>query len=263
MIKCCYIIAIKKEFVMENKENKPQINESNAAKRLEGLGVSMDENIHLESDKAVKGSFWGNIWYRNKWAIIIGSIMLVTVIVLCFALCGKDTPELNVMYVGPTYMVNNAESCAQRLNEIYAEYEDEIGFPTLVYQSEEERERLKKEAPERLLNESENLNALNQFQMQAMGGEIVIYLIDPALYMHLEGACTKISDVLGYELSDELMYNDYAVNFSKTDFAKYFDEFDALPENTIVCIVKTAFTSDENYSSSCELFKKIVEFQAP
>lgn len=244
-------------------ENKNEVNEqSNAAKRLEGLGVSMDENIHLESDKAVKGDFWGNIWYRNKWAIIIGAVALVMLIILCFALCGKETPDLNIMYVGPVYMVDKADSIEARLKELYPDYEGEIGFPTLIYQSEEERERLAKEDPERLMPVKENQNALAQFQMQAMGGEMVIYLIDPSLYENIEGACLDISELLGYELDAELVYNEYAINFSKTDFAKYFDEFSTLPEDTIMCVVKTQFTDDDNFSSSVELFKKIVAFEA-
>ncbi len=250
---------------MENQENNQQT-ESNSAKRLKMLGDSMEEDIHKESDKEVKGDFWGNVWYRNKWAIIFGGIGLVILLVLCLTLCGKEKTDMSIMYVGPEYLVHKAEGINEKFEMITDDYNDDgevnSSFPTLVYQTPEQIEKLKKENPEKIIPAKDNNNALAQFQTQVMGGEIVIYLIDPNLYENLANASQDVSEILGYELSSDMMYNDNAVYFAKTDFAKYFEEFSSIPEDTIMCVIKTVGTDEDFYNSSVDMFKKIIEFKA-
>ena len=255
---------------MENNENKhtPAPNESNSAKRMRLLGDSTSEDIHLESDAEVKGSFWDNIWYRNKWAIIFGSIALVMLIILGFTLCSDEDEDMNIMYVGPEYVLHKVEDMKADLSLICEDYDEDgeikINFATLVHQSPEQREELLKNSPDKLITPSANSEALGQFEMQTMSGELVIYLIDPYLYdrrLKGSGACVPVSEILGYELSDALLYDEGAVRFGKTDFATYFDSFDILPADTLMCVVKTVNTDSELYENSIDLFKSIVEFE--
>lgn len=252
---------------MENQENKNiEINESNSAKRLKMLGDSTSEEIHKESDKDVKGDYFANVWYRNKWAIILGAVGIVIFIILCFTLCGQEKTDVSVMYVGPEYLVHKAEGLNEKFEMLSDDYngdgEIHTSFPTLVYQTPKQVEILKNESPEKIIPAKDNNNALGQFQTQVMGGELVIYLIDPDLYENLAHASQKISDVLGYELSDDMMFNDSAVYFAKTDFAKYFTEFGALPEDTIMCVIRTIGTDSDYYDASVDMFKRIIEFKA-
>lgn len=251
---------------MENQKNNEQLNESNSAKRIKMLGGSMDEEIHKESDKEVKGDFWANVWYRNKWAIILGVIGLVILLLLCLTLCGKEKTDMAIMYVGPEYLVHKAEGINEKFEMLGDDYngdgEINTSFPTLVYQTPEQVEQLKKEDPQKIVPAKENNDALGQFQTQVMGGEIVLYLIDPSLYENLDHASQKISDVLGYELDADMMYNENAVYLFKTDFANYFEELSSLPRDTIMCVIKTVGTDNDFYASSVDMFKKIIEFKA-
>ena len=247
-------------------ENK-NINESNSAKKLKMLGENMSEDIHLESDKEVKGDFWGNIWYRNKWAIIFGAIGLFILIVLCFSLCGKKGTDVNVMYVGPEYLVHKAEDMADSISRVASDYNEDgiinASFPTLVYQSPDQQQTLKKEDPSKLISAKDNNDALGQFEAQIMSGEICIYLIDTYLYeLRAKPACINASEILGYEPALELKYDDSALYFQKTEFAKYFESFESIPDDTLICVVKTVGTDGEVFEESCDTFKGIMNFKA-
>ena len=75
-------------------------------------------------------------------------------------------------------------------------------------------------------------------------------------------ACVPLWDVLGYECDESLKYDEKAIYFCKTDFAIYFDEFDDVPQDTLMCVVKTINTDDDFFADSCDYFKRIVEFKA-
>ncbi len=260
---------------MENNENKntlPEQNESNSAKRLRMLGDSTSEDIHLKSDEAVKGSFWGNLWYQGKWAIILGGIALVMLIILGFTLCHDSSRDMNIIYVGPNYDVSYAENVTamnEKLSLICPDYDGDgeiiVNSPNIIYKSPEQLEAYKKQNPNRDLSAMERANAeaYNQFASQIMSGELAIYLIDPYLYENMaKQACVPLAEVLGYETDEGLKYDDKAIYFSKTDFAIYFDEFDEIPADTLMCVVKTVNTDDDFFADSCDYFKRIVEFSA-
>lgn len=256
---------------MENNENRhtPEPTESNSARRIRLLGDTSSEDIHLKSDAEVKGSFWDNIWYRNKWAIIFGAIALVMFIILGFTLCGDEPEDLNIMYVGPEYVLHKVELMSGDLALVCDDYdgngEVKINFATLIHQSPQQREEYAKNNPEKLIAPNANKEALGQFEMQTMSGELVIYLIDPYLYdlrLKGSGACVPVSEILGYEPSERLTYDKGALYFSKTDFATYFDSFDVLPMDTLICVVKTVNTDSDMYANSVDMFKSIVEFKA-
>ena len=258
---------------MENNENKhlTEQNESNSAKRLRMLGDTTSEDIHLKSDDEVKGSFWANLWYQRKWAIIIGGITLLLLIGLTFTLCHDTKSDMNIIYVGPNYdlsLPDKLEAMNQKLELICPDYDGNgevvVNSPTLIYKSPEQLEAYKKANPNRDLSAMDKANndAYNQFAGQIMSGELAIYLIDPYLYNQMaKTACVPLAEILGYECDDRLKYDDKAIYFCKTDFAIYFDEFDDVPSDTLMCIVKTINTDDDFFADSCDYFKKIVEFE--
>lgn len=259
---------------MENNENKniiPEQNESNSAKKLRMLGDDMNESIHLESDKAVKGKLWENIWYRHKWAIILGGIALIMLLILCLTMCRTEKKDINIMYVGPEYNVSNVENIdamEEKLALICPDYDEngevEVSIPSLIYKSPDQLDKYKEENPDFDMSAmlSANNEALETFSAQIMSGELTVYLIDPYLYeLQAKQACVPISEILGYEADSELLYDEKAVYFSKTDFAQHYSEFDILPEDTLICVVKTVATDDELLQNSCDFVKKIIEFE--
>ena len=254
-----------------NKNNTPEQNESNSAKRIRMLGDNMSESIHLKSDAEVKGDFWANIWYRNKWAIIFGSIAVVMIIILCITLFNRAENDMKIMYAGPKYLVNDVPVMNEKLSQICSDYDENgevtIAFPTVTYLNEKQREEVKKDifdAYERAKIDSANIDALNQFELQLMSGEVVIYLLDPELYeLKAKNMCISLKDVLGHEVSSQIRYDDNAIYFAKTDFAKYFSDFKALPADTVMCVAgKSVSVDEELLEDSKDFFKRIVEFKA-
>jgi hypothetical protein len=250
---------------MENNEN--NIQESNSLRKLKMLGGSTSENIHLESDKEVKGDFWSNLWYQHKWAIILGSIAVIMLVVLIFMLANDKKEDLNIMYVGPEPVIHKVEEMSEKLSNICDDYDGDgeivLNFPTLIYQTDAQRQKLKDTHPEKLITPQANSDALGQFQAQLMSGALTIYLLDPELYeQSAKSLCVPISEILGdtSTLKDGIVYDDRAINFSKTTFAIRYDEFDILPSDTVMCVVKTVNTDSDLFENSCDFFKSIVEF---
>lgn len=250
---------------MENNEN--NIQESNSLKKLKMLGESTTEEIHLKSDSEVKGNFWANLWYQHKWAIILGSIAVIMLVILIFMLANDKKEDVNIIYVGPEPVIHKVGEMTEKLNLICDDYDGDgeivLNFPTIIYQNEEQREKLKDTHPEKLITTQANAEALGQFQAQLMSGALIIYLLDPELYeSSAKPLCVPLSEILGDTsgLDEGLLYDDRAINFSKTTFAIRYEEFDILPSDTVMCIVKTVNTDKELYANSCDLFKSIVEF---
>lgn len=255
---------------MDNKDKETEgVLESNSAKRLKMLGDDISEDIHLESDKTVKGDFWANVWYRNKWAIIFGAIAVVLVVILCFTLCGREKTDIKIMYVGPEKLHsedNDASALSSKFSLLCEDYdgngEISLSVPSITCQGDKKRAELEQNEPNKVLSDKANKENLQQFETQIMTGEFVIYLIDAELYeLKAKIASVKMSEVLGYEPSTEIKYDDKAIYFSKTAFAQHFTEFEALPEDTLLCVVRTETTDKELFENSCDYVKKIIEFK--
>lgn len=253
-----------------NNANIPEQNESNSAKRIRMLGDSMSESIHLESDADVKGDFWANVWYRNKWAIIFGSIGAIMLIVLFILVANRSKNDMKIMYTGPEYVLAKVEGMTDKLTQLCPDYDENgevsVALPTITYLNEEQREKVKTDivdAYDRAKIDSANIESLNQFELQLMSGDIVIYLLDPELYeLKAKSVCLPLSEVLGYEVSDEIKYDESAIVFSKTDFAIYFDDFDKLPADTVMCVAGKSINVNSDFlEDSKDFFKKIVEFK--
>ena len=259
---------------MENNENKnivPEQNESNSAKRIRMLGGETSENIHLESDKAVKGNFWENVWYRHKWAIILGGAALAMILILCLSMCRTEKKDINIIYIGPEYdvsYVENLDAMKEKFQLICPDYdengESEVGVPNMICRSPEQLDKYAQENPNFDMGpmRTENSKTLETFSAQLMSGQLTIYLMDPYFYdNYAKQACVPISEILGYEADSELLYNEKAIYFSKTEFAKHFSEFDVLPDDTLMCVVKTVNTDTKLFENSCDYVKRVVEFE--
>ena len=248
---------------MENKnENK---NESNSAKKIRMLGVDSSEDIHLESDKEVKGNVVKNFWYRNKWFVVIGAVFLVVFIILAIQLLHKDEYDMKIVYAGPEYILTNVPDYSEKLKYAFDDHNGDgeklLGFATIRYQTDAQREALvKNNEREKLISSDANLNALTQFETQIMSGEVCVYLIDPYLYeKRAKLACVSLSEIMGGEVDSNIVYDENAIYFKRTEFASYLG-FNELPDDTLLCIVQTVGTDDELMENSKEFFKKIVNF---
>lgn len=263
---------------MENNKKDFEIQESNAAKRMKGLGEDMNEKIHSKEDEITKGDFWGNLWYRYKWVIIIGSILLVIAVVLIVQIAMKKDDDIKIAYAGPEYLAfDSTKSSIESVFSVLAtDYNNDgnliINFNSNVILNSEQvakKEVVNEEMTDGVAmgadQKYQNQLALNNFSTQMMSGDFAIYLIDPLLYKeNFQGLFRNMSEALNMEIPEEIKYDDYAVYLKKTEFGKYYKGLDSVPDDTVVLLLNKTYLADEDeYANSIDFLKKLITFKAP
>ena len=115
-----------------------------------------------------------------------------------------------------------------------------------------------------IVNTELNNQELQKFDQLIMAGEYSVCLLDPTLYERVRsaGGFRKLSEVLGSV--PECANDDYSIRFADTAFAQYYDVFDDLPPDTLLCLrIKSTYLSAGSggrYEVSERFFKNIVEF---
>lgn len=263
---------------MEQNNQAPQEgveNESNAAKRLRGLGVDMTDKIHDEDVSIKKGNFFGNLWYQHKWFIIIGSVLLFIAVYFAVNKITEPDYDMYVTYAGPLYMDSETRGAVKfSFEQVMADYDGNgeklLNFGSITYQNAEQQKQTAEEMKEKyggILHVSENYKALTSIQSQMLSGIVAIHLIDEALYDMYRGNMVKIEDVLGYSLDDGVLAGESGVYFKKTAFYRYMvalpegKALKNLPDDTVLCILPELTTmDDELFDNSVALYKAILEF---
>jgi len=247
----------------ENK--KDELNESNAAKRLRMLGESMDEKIHSEEDEIKKGNLWQNIWYRYKWAIIIGILILITTIPI-IVMCSKTQKnDALIMYVGPVQIGDGAthNSMQNAFESILQDYNGDnkkvlqIATHTIYHNGYVDSEGNGLGASE----SGKNQQNLNSFKQQLMSGELVIVLIDKRLYdQEFKGQFEKFSNV-GLTVDDSLKYDECSIMLKDTDFGK-LSAFESLPNETLIVVnFNTINHDDGEYSAQIDYLRCLLAYE--
>lgn len=248
-----------------------EIQDSNAFKKLKALGEDMNEKIHSEEDEIKKGSLWGNIWYRYKWAIIIGSILLVIAIVLIVQVAIKKDDDIKIVYAGPTYIADDEtkNSLISVFETVAKDYNDDgeliINITSnVILNSVQLTEKDEEGRAPNASQIAKNQELLNTFQQQMQSGDFTIYLVDSKLYEEsLKGVFVDIEKITGIQIDDSIKYDDYALYLKKTDFGKYYKGLNKLPDDTLVLVLqKTVFADDDDYNNSIEFLKEILTFKA-
>ena len=262
----------------QSSEQKPvEIIESNAAKRLKLLGDNVEDKIHDETLAKKKGNFFVELWYRHKWAIIIGAIFLFIGIYFIITTSGQPEYDMYVSYAGPLYVdVETKEAIDLAFESIMKDYNGDgeklFNFAATTYQNEEQRKQNAEEMKNKygaVVETKENSDALLTIQSQIISGTVAIYLMDEALYKQYESNMMNLEEILGYELPSELKAGESGVYFKKTKlfYYTYAQEngraLNNLPSDTVLCILPRLTTMDEEmHQNSVSLIKDILAFKA-
>ncbi len=249
-----------------------EIQDSNATKKLKGLGIDMNEKIHSEEDEIKKGNLWDNIWYRYKWAIIIGAILLVIAVVLIVQIASKTEDDIKIVYAGPTYIADNEtrNSLLSAFNVIAKDYNGDgetiINITSnVILNSQQITEKDEEGRKPNASQVAQNQELLTTFQQQMQSGDFTIYLVDKKLYEEsLKGVFVNLEEITDTEIDDTLKYDEFSIYLKKTDFGKYYRGFDKLPNDTLVLVLqKTVFANEDDYNNSIEFLKEMLSFKKP
>ena len=249
-----------------------EIQDSNSAKKLKALGVDMSDNIHSAEKEIKEGNFWDNLWYRYKWTIIIGGILLIIAVVLIVQIASKTDDDVKLTYAGPTYIAD--ADTRIKLNEAFSaiakDYNDDgelivnitsnviLNSVQIVTPDSEGRKPNASQV-------AKNQELLNTFKQQMQSGDFAIYLVDKGLYEEsLKGLFVNLEAVTGMEIDDIIKHDDCAVYLKRTEFGKYYKGFDKLPSDTLVLVLqKTVLADEEDYNNSIEFLKEMLSFKKP
>lgn len=263
---------------MENNENQTQgiENESNAAKRIRLLGIDSEDRIHDGGAEIKKGNFLSNLWYQHKWAIVIGTIFAVVLIVFLVQTLNKPHIDMRISYVGPEYIDTDLKNAIDySFGEFMKDYdgngEKNISFGFITYQNDEQRkataDQMKQEYGA-IMEGHANYQALETFHAQLLSGMVSFYLLDEALYKENDELFLDMSDMLGYEPKSELMAGESGIYLKKTDFYRYIIKTEQgyhlrdLPSDTVICILPKITTVDEKmHKDSIDLLKSVLSFE--
>ena len=252
--------------------------ESNAAKLLRIRGGAEDK-IHDEKEFITEYDKPKNFWYHHKWAVILLSIFVFAIIVFATQTVGKSTPDASIMYVGPYVPGVNAESIEEAFGFITEDYNDDgetaFRFAFIRCYNPAQLEKIRLEEDE----EGNTMDDLNYSRLVQYNGEqkesfqriifldeFAIWLLDPAFYEEVRAVdgFMPLSEIFPDEQVIPEAIDKTGIRFMETEFAKYYDCFAEMPEDTVLCIRRLSTAAGkkgkEAHAYSIEMFRAIVEF---
>ena len=266
---------------MADEQKHPQENEipeSAAARRIRALGL--DDTPAEDGTTVVQGNFWDNFWYHHKWKTIILSVSLVVLLICTLQMCTQEDYDVFLMYAGPGYLTPNETRSAQdAVKQIMPDYNKDgnRGVMLSVFnylnpaQIEEKLAQAEADGVDLSIDYLGNASVLEQYDMEVMAGESVIYLLDPALYesVRYAGGLIPLSEIL--ETVPAAAIDEYGIRFADTDFAKTFSIFEELPEDTVLCIRRVSTMAifkgqkktERVHAYHVDLFRQMMAFTAP
>jgi len=245
------------------------------------LSASAKGNLFDMNEKSPARLWLENFWYHNKWKTIF-VLFIASVVLICLLQIGNVTQfDAQVLYTGP-YLFTPEEKA-----------ELESAFTQLLQKDYNEDGRKNCQVADlsiftdeqlvELLKESEDpadMIKYGQYSEEARGrsftqeitaGENVICLLDPHWYSLIKekGGLLELKHLLGD--TPENAIDSYGIRLKDTDFGKYFAVFDALPDDTILCMrvlsssmmISQNKQAEKRHEQHKEIFRTVCDFTLP
>ena len=222
-------------------------------------------------------SWFKNYWYYYKWTVII-AVFFIAVILFCLFNTGDKTEyDVSVLYTGPCLITSDQnKSIGSVFSQIVTHDKngdgkknaDFISYPAFTYEQIDEAVKNEKDPAQASYKYSPYTvnNVEPDFSKQFMAGVASVCLLDPYWYdiALKSGALMPLSEVLGY--TPDGLVDEYSIRFSDLKVSKWFEEFDVIPDDTVLCFRKVttaaSFTgkdiAQKNYEAGkqfiCDLF---------
>ena len=226
-----------------------------------------------------------NFWYHYKWHTIGIAFALIVVLVCTLQTCSKESYDIKVVYAGPVSLNGDQVTGVDQLLDLTlpedfdGDGEKNVSLIRHTIYSKEQIEEIQEanrkeieekgeEATEIYINTQFNSEEYDSFYSEITAGASAVYLIDPWLYEELRatkgGAYLRQlyggEDALLSEPVEGLLEDGYGVRLGETALYREYKVFQALPEDTVICLLaKLLPHGDEMYENSeamlCALVK--------
>lgn len=218
-----------------------------------------------------------NFWYYHKWTVIIVLFFAVVLGVGVSQMIGKEKSGEAVVIAAPqdvytehiegyntvlTSLMPATEKGGRKSLQIY---------PYPIY-SEDEMKRANEEETDdegryvQKVIQSYNTSKIEEYRSFLQMGECSILFVSEYLYetQRDQGRLRSLEEVFGKDLPMGAMGDGYGVRLGDTALYAFFDELQALPEDTVICLLRPyiwgASSKEEHYAYTEEFFKNIVTF---
>lgn len=215
-----------------------------------------------------------NFWYHYKTHTIIAFVLILTVVICTTQLVRRKDNDYCILYAGPAVLaVQDITYIKDAFKNVASDYDSNgeivVAIDDIVILSPEEQEAANEDGA--AFNPDFIKQSLTEFDQQIFGGDAVVCLLSPYMYerVHSSGGFLPLSEV--FENVPESAYDECAVVLSDTDFGKYFNGINDLPEDTLICVrrlstmavFKGEAKTRKAHEANLELFRAIVGFEAP
>ncbi len=205
-----------------------------------------------------------NFWYHNKWTVIVVAFFVIVIAVCTVQMLGKDKYDVSIVYGGTEHMdAEQRAAFVAALQNVLPEDYDGNGKKSVglvefqIFSEEEIYTEIETEVNGELVTVKKEQVALswNTEQFSSMQsavsktGEYSLCFASPYVYEKL---------LAGYAVEGK------TVRLGDTDFYLYNEAVQALPADTVVCLLRqfTVGQSSRNeiYNRSVALFDAIVAY---
>ncbi len=221
-----------------------------------------------------------NLWYHYKWTILLVAFFLL-VAIICFAQCAT-TPhkDVYITFSGSYTMTQEEHQAVERvLSELskktFEKDSAAVGVVTYPFYTEEELRTLFTD-PETgdfdnaafNMAKGQNATRLEELSSYMMTGDCSIWLVNAAVY-----EAQYMKDKLAVPLAETFdtiptgAYDEYAVRLGDTAIYQYYEALQVLPADTLIVLTRGyimgASSNKESYAQFKDLYRAIIEFEAP
>lgn len=220
-----------------------------------------------------------NFWYHYKWVVLLVVGFGICIGVMTAQFIEKDSFDAVVLYTGPKLPTANEtkdmESAFASLlpGDYDGDNKKTLSINALFLMTDEQLQnsqyQVDEEGNKAYVNTSEMVKTKENFSTQIFVGEALVCMLDPAWYdmANSKSAFVALSD-FGYSDIGSAQYDENALYLKKTAFGSYFDAFDNLPDDTLICFRKQSSASSlkneeeeiKRYEYNRGFFSNILKF---
>ena len=224
--------------------------------------------------------WFSNYWYHYKWVTIVVLFFATVIGIGVYQMIDKETYDSNILYAGPAILNKDQTAAIESafVSVMPSDFNQDKKKSVFVNrftilsdeQIMEKQEEAENENDTLYYDPTQRTNTLSQIGTLFSVGEVSICLVDEYVYniYRSQDAFVPLEELLGY--TPEYARDKCSVYLKDTPFGQYFDALQVLPEDTILCLRKSAVFSDkskkkanEQYAYDQKLFKAIIEYEAP
>lgn len=190
-----------------------------------------------------------NIWYYYKWLVLFIGLMIVFAVICIVQLAQKDEPDVDVMFVGPGYYLDQAskDNLGDSFELISEDYNGDGKFTLNLL----DITMPQLETSEGKINVDQYNTGLKRFEAEIRTSDAAIYILDREYFnkcMELS-LLTPISDVIDDAYLPGNIIEGCGITLSELDIYS-LPGFDRFPEDAILCLRRSPEKDAIDYGKS-------------